>query len=88
MDKTKIAAGSLICFESGEYSDREVLGFLVALVDFDIEAEHALFRRKLDEQWGHGNEFLPFLFAKGYLMDVNYRRAHIGSYGDAELDIH
>ena len=83
--KGTIKAGKLFTIESGEYSDYDVDGFFVALRDFRPHDEVCdyLYRHQRNES-GRVNRygFAAFLASKGLIMDVDYHRIHVGSYGD------
>lgn len=85
MSEKKIAkAGRLFCVEEGEYSDYQVIGFFVALVDFCPDDEVEAFIKENPsnaEKYKFSNEaFLAFLLAKGFLLEIEYGTFHLADY--------
>lgn len=85
----KIAkAGRLICFDQGEYSDYGVIGFFVALKDFEPDKELAAYLeqnpdKKAEYRFDCGG-FLAYLLAQGLLVEVEYSTFYLGEYGCAK----
>ena len=80
-------AGTLLSIESGEYSDRQTHGFFVVLKDFkpfNMRDEYVAEKNtgKSTEDYGGINdyEFLPWLLAKGVVLEIGYSTIHIESY--------
>ena len=46
--------------------------------------EHELENEK---RWRDATKFVPWLLINGYLSEIDYYRAHIGNYGDFNVDI-
>ncbi len=94
-----VQAGKLIVFSRGEYSDYGYRGAFVALVhitpDMFMEAAEAAKAKAREENdkdsWSEGSEygaddkFIPELVRRGWLLDVEYREIHTGSYGELDL---
>ena len=81
-------AGSLICVDRGEYSDYRVLGFFVALRDFDprIElAEHLKEQPEQTEDYAfEGDMYLSYLLSKGLLLEIDYSTLYLGAYAQSD----
>lgn len=83
--------GTLIAFESGEYSDFNFNGMLVALHDLDLRklareyvAEN--YRKMSDDerQWDNPEKpdgFMGWLVANQHAAPINYSTVHLGGYG-------
>ena len=81
-------AGTLICIDSGEYSDYQVHGFFVALREFDPLAERDEYLlTHPDERKRYTfreSGFIAHLLSKGLLLEIEYAELYLGAYGDAE----
>jgi hypothetical protein len=82
-----VKAGQLISIESGEYSDYGVHGFFVALANFDPMEERKEWiasKSGQDDAYYPRDEFIAVLLRKGFLLEIEYDRMDLGSYGEAE----
>jgi hypothetical protein len=83
----KARAGTLLCVDSGCYSDYGVTGFFVVLKDFAPKAELDEFVSTRPEQAAdyqfQEHEFMAALLAKGYLLEVPYGTMHLTDYSRA-----
>ena len=81
-------AGSLICVDRGEYSDYRVLGFFVALRDFDPMIELAEHLKATPEQAEYyqfeGDKYLAHLISKGLLLEIDYSTLYLGDYAQSD----
>ena len=79
-------AGTLVCVDSGEYSDSQVHGFFVVLRDFAPLAELAEYVAAHPEQpaqredFFERDEFLAGLLAKGLLLEIAYGTLFLSVY--------
>ena len=78
-------AGTLLCVDRGEYSDYQVIGFLVILRDFDPHAELEEYLAKKPDQRKE-YEFLDYgylaaLTEKGLMLEIEYGTLFLGGYG-------
>lgn len=90
-----IKAGELICFSSGEYSDYSYRGHFVGLQDVQQDDMNELVESvkedfaKLEEEpsyYGDIRElFTSACIKRGWLLCIDCREIHIGSYGELEL---
>lgn len=84
MEQKIAKAGKLVCVDSGDYSDKIVHGFFVALKDFEPDAELARHLEAHPGQREHykfeGESYLASLLAKGFLMEVSYGTIHLTGY--------
>jgi hypothetical protein len=80
-------AGSLLCIDSGVYSDYGVIGFFVVLQDFVPMAELESYLKKNPKQkepCSFDRElFLTHLLQQGYLLEISYSTLHLGDYSEA-----
>ena len=94
---TKLDIGKIINFSSGEYSNYGYVGNVVALKSFDLKdaledfepafaAEQALRGLKSDYLDDPSpQDFVAWLCAHSYVVEIEAREVHLGSYGDIEL---
>ena len=86
-----IKAGELICFSEGEYSDYGYSGHFVALQDIARSQLWALAQSLRDQEedggeYGQAKEqYIPCMIANGWLLSINCREIHIGSYGSLDV---
>lgn len=93
-------AGKIVVFSRGEYSDYGYSGIFLALVHITeemfsdaVDAAKAKARAEnAKETWSDGNDdygadgyFIPELIRRGWVMDLEYREIHTGSYGELGL---
>ncbi len=82
----KIAkAGRLVYVDQGEFSDHEVIGFFVVLLDFEPLKLLSGYLEKNPEQKEDYNfdpdKFLAFLLSEGLLLEIYYDNLDLGSHG-------
>jgi hypothetical protein len=89
----KFSKGEVIVFTEGEYSDYGIVGFAVALQDFDMgEQAREYVQETGRSEYGDyfkqspGLSFIPWLVIKQLIMPEEYRDIHIGSYGRFNSD--
>jgi len=80
-------AGTLLCLNQGEYSDYNVIGFFVALADFDPANELQKFLGAHPE-WAEdysfeSDAFVAELIRLGFLLDIPYSTMYLGAYSNA-----
>ncbi len=93
MQNVELKAGELIVFSSGEYSSYGYDGHFVALRDVSndemLELVSALKAEESsdpDELYGHARDsFIARAIQQGWLLSVNCREIHYGSYGELNL---
>lgn len=77
-----IKAGRCVTFDHGAYSDRQVLGFFVALEDINIDKEIDEF--PVDVTLGYETfdyrQFILHLIKKGWLMEIVHDQVCLGGY--------
>lgn len=82
-------AGTLICVDHGEYSDYSINGFFVALRDFvpadELDAYMKEFPDQAEDYSFDEDRFLPWLIARGAILEIEYGTLHIGAYGCASM---
>lgn len=96
----EVHAGKIVVFSRGEYSDYGYIGIFLALEHIAekmfsdaVDAAKAKARAEnAKETWSDGDDdygadgyFLPEMVRRGWLMDLEYREIHTGSYGDLGL---
>lgn len=82
--------GEILVLESGEYSDKSWHGPFRVLKDFKLreaaEQMRSEFKPTCDSEvpdpWG----LIGWLTQHGYIEDIEHLSAHIGSYGQLEID--
>lgn len=79
-------AGTLICVGNGLYSDYTVMGFFVALQDFEPYAVLKVYLADNPEQNYEfdPDQFLANLLSKGLLLEVKYGSLHLTNYLDPD----
>ena len=97
MQNLDLKAGELICFSEGAYSDYGYNGHFVVLQDVSESEMEQLARDLIAEESemartgtsGHygfaKSAFIPRAIRNGWLLSVNCREIHTGSYGSLEL---
>jgi hypothetical protein len=78
----ELNAGELVVFTQGEYSDYGFSGHFVALRDVSADEMEAL---AVYGFYHASNSFLARAIQQGWLLSVNVREIHYGSYGDLNL---
>lgn len=85
-DDKKFPRGTMLAFESGEYSDFQCLGMLVTLRDLDLRelaqrmVGEELETREEGDRLGYKG-FMGWLVSQGYAAPVDYSTVHLGDYG-------
>jgi hypothetical protein len=95
MRDISLKAGTLIVFSTGEYSDYGYQGHFLALQDVDADKMRELGAQAeamdKDESGDRKYEiepneaFIGMLIRQGFIMIVDVKEIHIGSYGRVEL---
>lgn len=95
----EVGAGKIVVFSRGEYSDYGYDGVFLALEHITPEmfadaADAAKAKAKAEnskEAWYDGSDygadgyFIPEMVRRGWLVDLEYREIHTGSYGELGL---
>ena len=91
MKKTVVKAGRLVRLESGSYSEYSVRGFFVALRDFNpFDELEEFFKEKPEQRKDYHfevDEFMAFVIAKGYLLEIDEDILDLGDYGSANFTL-
>ena len=79
--------GTILVLESGAYSDTEWHGPFKVLKELDLRAEIKNFKTGPRPVGGFGPyAFIAWLNTNGFIEDIPHESAHVGSYGEVELD--
>jgi hypothetical protein len=85
----KHKAGTIVVFETGEYSDFSTDGPFKVLRDFDTReaADEGIAQHKHEGDWDRFGpyELVPYLVSAGYVEEIPHVNEHIGNYGELEI---
>ncbi|MFA4826483.1 MAG: hypothetical protein WC593_15135 [Methanoregula sp.] len=84
---TEISAGEVIVLTKGEYSDYGINGYIVSLIDFDMQDAIDVFNKLQlkGDDWDIHTKFVAWLVSTERCVPVEHREIHIGSYGDLAI---